>query len=133
MPCGRREDRRGERQSSAREGKQSSVIGYRKRGDEITSDSSILSRGLKAPWWAAARAHGSHGVVGQGGQAGGQGQIGLVKVTHILTSLFPLTPCVQVEYLFTNPLERAAALGVPCPAMASVIRIIRGIQRIRRL
>jgi ketopantoate reductase len=38
-----------------------------------------------------------------------------------------------VEYLFTNPLARAAALGVPCPAMASVIRMIRAIQRIRGL
>ena len=40
---------------------------------------------------------------------------------------------MEVEYMFGNPLERARALQVSCGYMESVISMIKGIQRIRKL
>mmetsp|Transcript_12772 Transcript_12772/g.35400 ORF Transcript_12772/g.35400 Transcript_12772/m.35400 type:complete len:215 (-) Transcript_12772:177-821(-) len=38
---------------------------------------------------------------------------------------------LEIEFLFLVPLQRAAALNVPCPALTSVVRFIRGHDRLR--
>lgn len=40
---------------------------------------------------------------------------------------------MEVEYLFSKPLQRAESLRVACPSIAAVVRMIRGIQRHRGL
>lgn len=40
---------------------------------------------------------------------------------------------MEVEYLFTRPLQRAQELGVPVPHMEAVVRTVEGLASVRGL